>query len=97
MLDIEVNQNNRPLTYIEEDLEYSVLAPNSMVLGRNIKLLADSPEEKELCDNWKKRQRYRHKCMEAAWEIWLHEYLAALRQRVLLKDQFSYCINVVTL
>ena len=34
MLDVEVNLNNQPLIYIEENLEYSVLTPNSMILGR---------------------------------------------------------------
>ena len=29
LLDVEVNLNNRPLIYIEEDLEYLVLTPNS--------------------------------------------------------------------
>ena len=32
LLDVEVNLNNQPLTDIEEDLEYSVLTPNSMNL-----------------------------------------------------------------
>ena len=81
MLDVKVNLNIRPLTYIEEDLEYSVLTPNSMILGRDIKLPDDSPEEEEASDNWKKRQRYVHKCKEAAWKRWVHEYLAALRER----------------
>ena len=57
-LDVEVNLNNRPLTYIEEDLEYSLLTPNSMILGRNIKLPDYYPKEEEVSDNWKKRQRY---------------------------------------
>ena len=56
--DVEVNLNNRPLTYIEEDLEYSLLTPNSMILGRNIKLPDYYPKEEEVRDNWKKRQRY---------------------------------------
>ena len=47
-LDVEVNLNNRPLTYTEEDLEYSVLTPNSMILGRDIELLDDSPEVEEV-------------------------------------------------
>ena len=54
-LDVEVNLNNRPLTYIEEDLGYSVLTPNSTILGRDIKLPDDFPEEEEVSDNWKKR------------------------------------------
>ena len=47
-LDVEVNLNNRPLTYTDEDLEYSVLTPNSMILGRDIELLDDSPEVEEV-------------------------------------------------
>ena len=81
LLDAEVNINNRPLTYIEEDLEYSMLRANSMILGRDIKLSDDSSEEEEVNDNWKKRQRHVHKCTEAAWKRWVHEYLAALRKR----------------
>ena len=34
MLDVEVNLKNQPLIYIEENLDYSVLTPNSMILGR---------------------------------------------------------------
>ena len=46
LLDVEVKLNNRPLTYIEEDLKCSVLTPNFKILGRDIKLPDDSPEEK---------------------------------------------------
>ena len=38
-----------------------------MILGRDIKLPDDSPEEEEASDNSKKRQRDVHKCKEAAW------------------------------
>ena len=67
MLDIEVNLNNLPVAYIEKDLEYFLLTPNSMILGRYIKLPYDSPEEKEVSDSWKKQQRYVHNCKEASW------------------------------
>ena len=33
LLDVEINMNNRPLTYTEEDIQRSILTPNSMVLG----------------------------------------------------------------
>ena len=56
LLDFEVNLNNRPLTYIEKDLKYSMLTPNYMILGRDFKLPDDSSEEEEVSDNWKKRQ-----------------------------------------
>ena len=52
-----------------------------MILGRDIKLPDDSPEEEEASDNWKERQIYVHKCKEAAWKRWVHEYLAVLRER----------------
>ena len=81
LLYVEVNLNNQPLTYIEEDLEYSVMTLNSMILGRDIKFPDDSPEEEEVSDNLKKRQRYVDKYKEATWKRWVHEYLAALRER----------------
>ena len=51
-----------------------------MILGRDIKLPDNCPEEEEASDNCKKRQRYVHKCKEATWKTWVHEYLAALRE-----------------
>ena len=78
--DVEVSLKNWTLTYIEEGSEYSVLTPNSMIFGRNIKLPDDSPEEEEASDNWKKWQWYAHKSKEPALKRWVHEYLAALRE-----------------
>ena len=47
------------------DLEYSVLniqcSTNSMILGRDINLPDNSTKEKEVSDNWKKRQMYVYK------------------------------------
>lgn len=34
LLDVEINVNNHPLTYVEEDIQLNVLTPNSMILGR---------------------------------------------------------------
>ena len=45
-----------------------MLTPDSMILGRDIKLPDDSPKEEEVSNNWKKRQRYVNKCKEAAWK-----------------------------
>ena len=81
LLSVKVDLNNWPLTYIEEDSEYSVLTPIFMILGWDIKLTDNAPEEEEVKDNWKKRLRYVHKCKEAAWRIWVHKYLATLRER----------------
>ena len=87
LLDVDVNLKSWLLTYIEEDLGYSVLTPNSMILGRDIELTDDSPQEEEVSDNWKKWKRYLHKFKEAVWKRWVHEYLAALRERYNLSQK----------
>ena len=38
LLDVEINMN-RPLTYIEEDIQRPILTPNSMILGRDTKMV----------------------------------------------------------
>lgn len=34
LLDVEINVNNHPLTYVEDDIQLNVLTPNSMILGQ---------------------------------------------------------------
>ena len=34
LLDIEINLNNRPLTYLEDDVAFRVLTPNSLIFGQ---------------------------------------------------------------
>ena len=68
LLDVNLTKQEEE---VEEDLEYSVLTPNSMTLylyERSVKLRYDSPEEEEVINNWKKQQRYVHKWKEAAWK-----------------------------
>ena len=45
LLDVEVNLNNRPLTYIEDDIQYPILTPNSMLLGRDTVILEEDPQK----------------------------------------------------
>ena len=67
----------KPLTIITKRSILDVAA----ALNPPLKLPDDSPEEEEVSGSWKKRRRYAHKCKEAAWKRWVHEYLTALRQR----------------
>ena len=49
--DIETTLNNRPLAYMEEDIEFPVLTPNSLVLGQQLIIPNKDPEnakEKDL-------------------------------------------------
>ena len=47
LLDIEIILNNRPLTYPEEKIDYSILTPNSLLLGRDINFPDAAPHESE--------------------------------------------------
>ena len=84
--DIETTLNNRPLAYMEEDIEFPVLTPNSLVLGQQLIILNEDPEDKDIKDkDLRKRQKYIQKCKEAAWKRWRSEYLTSLRERQHLK------------
>ena len=80
LTDIETTLNNRPLTYTEEDISFPVLTPNSLVLGQQLIISNEDPEDIEDKD-LRKRQKYIQKCKEAAWKRWRSEYLTSLRER----------------
>ena len=84
LLDVEITLNNRPLTYMEEDIQLPPLTPNSLLFV-NTNILPDlAPyhlEEKDL----KKRAKFLQKCKDAMWRSWTTEYLRALRERHRLK------------
>ena len=64
LLDIEIILNNRPLTYPEEKIDYSILTPNSLLLGRDINFPDAAPHESE-SEIIKKRHKYIKRCKEA--------------------------------
>ena len=76
LLDVEINLNNRPLAYVEDEIQLNVLTPNSMILGRDVKTINSTAEGDS--DEWTKRKRYVQRCKENAWKRWKHECLAAL-------------------
>ena len=74
--------NNRPFTYIEEDIHRPISTPNSMILGRETKMLERNMIEEEEEDlSWRKRQMYVKKSKNVAWRRWQREYKTALRER----------------
>ena len=81
LLDVEVNLNNRPLTYIEDDIQYPIVTPNSMLLNRDTVMLEEDPEEEDDRNSWKKRQKYIVRCKDATWRRRKREYQTALRER----------------
>ena len=45
LLDIEIILNNRSLTYIEEEIDHSILTPNSLILERDVNFSDATPHE----------------------------------------------------
>ena len=84
ILNTEINLNNRPLMYIDDDIQFPVLTPNILIHGQPITIL-----EKQFDDDdevMKKRQRYIKRCKDAAWNRWNKEYLRSLRERHNMKN-----------
>ena len=82
LLDVEINMNNRPLTYIEEDIKHPILTPNSMLLGRDTKMVDGNMIENEEEDlSWQKRQKYVKRCKGAGWRRLQWEYEREMEER----------------
>ena len=64
LLDIEIVLNNQLLIYIEENIQMSVLAPNTLLYGQPIMIQVEQLDEDT--PETKRRQRYINKCKEAA-------------------------------
>ena len=73
LLDIDIILNNRPLTYIVEEIDYPTLTSNSLIFGRDINFPDAAPHESE-SETITKRYKYVKRCKEALWKRWKHEY-----------------------
>ena len=79
MLNIEINMNNRALTYLDNNIEQPILTPNVLLHSQiinipDIQLEEDNPDIR-------KRQQYINRCKQAAWRRWSNDHLKALRER----------------
>ena len=80
MIDVEVSLNNRPLSYVEDDVQLPLLTPNSMLtinLNHLPELKAYHVDEADL----RKRVKHVKKCKEAVWNRWTREYIRGLREQ----------------
>ena len=71
VLDVEVAVNNRPLSYVEDDVEFLVLTSHHAV--ENV----DLPT----------RARYVLRCKDILWSRWTTEYIRSPRERHNLKHK----------
>ena len=69
LLDVEINLNSRPLSYVEDDVQLPLLTPNSMLFLNSNVLPELQPYHIETAD-LRKRAKHLLKCKEAMWRRW---------------------------
>lgn len=94
MLDVEVALNNRPLSYIEDDVQLPVLTPNTFLFDQPNMLPELEPHHQEHKD-LRIRAKYLKRSKDVVWQRWTGEYLRGLRERHRLKyDGKPMSLNV---
>ena len=88
LLDYEIALDNHPLSYVEDDVQLPILTQNVMMFGQP-NLLPEEPVELITEKDMKKRARYLNQCKDALWLRWTGEYLRALRERHVMKNNKS--------
>lgn len=86
MLDVEVALNNRPLSYIEDDIQLPVLTPNTFLLDQPNVLPELEPHRQETKD-LRKREKYLRRCKDMLCQRWTGEYLRGRRERHRLRHE----------
>lgn len=86
LLDVEVTLNNRPLSYLEEDIQLPILTPSTFLYGQPNMLPELEPHHVQEHD-LRKRAKYLRKCKDTLWSRWTREYLRGLRERHRLKHK----------
>ena len=84
--DVEVAVNNRPLSYVEDDVELPVLTPATMIYSQYHLLPKEDADALENVD-LRKRARYVRWCKDVLWSRWTTEYIRSLRERHNLKHK----------
>ena len=69
MIDVETAFNNRPLSYVEDDIELPVLIPYSLIFLSKNNVLELDPHHIEEVD-LRRRARFLKQCKEAMWKRW---------------------------
>ena len=79
LLDIEKTLNSRPLNYLEDDIQFLVLTPNTLAFREEIFNLEEDINMIE--GHLRKRAKYAKKWKDNAWNRLKEEYLKSLRER----------------
>ena len=84
LLDVEVALNNRPLDYVEDDIQLPILTPSSLL---HIQPNALPELESNHIQDYDLREcsKYLSKYKDTVWSHWTKEYLRGLHERHHLK------------
>ena len=94
LLVVEVTLNNRPLGYLEDDIEMPVLTPNSIQFV-GLTQLPELEPHREGDRDLRKRAKYLKRCKQTMWNRWTKEYLRGLHEQHNLKHSRKPCaLNV---
>jgi hypothetical protein len=93
LLDIEITLNNRPLSYIEDDLQHPILTPNSlMFVSSNV--LPEMQSHRVEDGDLRKRAKFLKRCKDAVWKRWKNEYVRGLRERHIMLKGKPFVLSV---
>ena len=85
LLDVEMAVSNRPLSYVEYDVQLAVLTPCAMMFGQPRLVPGDNTGEGDA--DLRKRVKYLRRCKEVLRNWWSGEYLKSLRERHNMKHK----------
>ena len=74
LLNVEIALNNRPLDYVEDDVQLPVLTPNSLMFNRPNQIPTQDYHNIEEAELRKSAKRI-EECKEMLWKRWTKEYL----------------------
>ena len=77
---VELTINNRPLGYVEDDVQMSILTPNTMLFGQPNSVPDENADEMNDRD-LRRRARYLNECKRKIWKRWSSKYICGLRER----------------
>ena len=80
LLDVEIQVNRRPLSYVEDDLELPILTPASFLFQRSPKL-PEEPAWQVKDKDLRRRVKFLKSCKDQLWNRWKRECLTSLRER----------------
>ena len=93
--DVEVTLNNRPLDYVEDDVQLPLITPNTMqFIGTT--MLPEKESHRKLRD-LHKRAEYLKRCKDHMWKQWTNEYLRGLQERHNLRKGITFAVRDVVM